>query len=176
MATSPSQDKPSFFKTGDAAQRPATTAGATAGRGTDADKPTSLYKPRPTSAFAAGAAGKDATQRPFSSLRTGAQTTTTATAERPASRFSTLTRTTPPATQAAAPRPATTAARPVSLRTNTGGEPTPSPTSAFRSKTDAQAPRATSPFRKDLQISDEEFLLLRDFIYQQCGIFIAENR
>lgn len=194
MATSPSQDKPSFLKTGDAAQRPATTTGATAaGRGTDADKPTSLYKPRPTSAFATGAAGKDATQRPFatdrsqspfgaagkdaaaqrpfSSLRTGAQTTTTATAERPASRFSTLTRTTPPATQTA-----TTAARPVSLRTNTGGEPTPSPASAFRSKTDAQAPRATSPFRKDLQISDEEFLLLRDFIYQQCGIFIAENR
>ncbi|MFC4677701.1 CheR family methyltransferase [Desulfovibrio legallii] len=37
-------------------------------------------------------------------------------------------------------------------------------------------PRATSPFRKDLQISDEEFLQLRDFIYLQCGIFIAENR
>lgn len=197
MATSPSQDKPSFFKTGDTAQRPAGTAGASAaGRGAEADKPTSLYKPRPASAFAAGAAGKDtaqrpfatdrtqspfgaagqaaAAQRPFSSLRTGAQT---ATAERPASRFSTLTRTAPPATQAAAPKPAaTTAARPVSLRTTTGGEPTPSPTSAFRSKADAQTPRATSPFRKDLQISDEEFLLLRDFIYQQCGIFIAENR
>ncbi|WP_297828522.1 protein-glutamate O-methyltransferase CheR [uncultured Desulfovibrio sp.] len=27
-----------------------------------------------------------------------------------------------------------------------------------------------------MQISDEEFVLLRDFIYQQCGIFIAENR
>ncbi|AMD91529.1 CheR family methyltransferase [Desulfovibrio fairfieldensis] len=27
-----------------------------------------------------------------------------------------------------------------------------------------------------MQISDEEFLLLRDFIYLQCGIFIAENR
>ena len=197
MATPSSQDKPSFFKTGDAAQRPATTAGATtAGRGAEADKPTSLYKPRPTSAFATGATGKDTpqrpfaadrtqspfgtagqaatAQRPFSSLRTGAQAT--ATAERPASRFSTLSRTAPPATQAAAPRPAAAPARPVSLRTNTGGEPTPSPTSAFRSKTDAQAPRATSPFRKDLQISDEEFLLLRDFIYQQCGIFIAENR
>ena len=37
-------------------------------------------------------------------------------------------------------------------------------------------PRTASLFRKDLQISDEEFLLLRDFIYQQCGIFIAENR
>lgn len=30
--------------------------------------------------------------------------------------------------------------------------------------------------RKDAGISDEEFLQLRDFIYQQCGIFIAENR
>ncbi|WP_303175058.1 protein-glutamate O-methyltransferase CheR, partial [uncultured Desulfovibrio sp.] len=27
-----------------------------------------------------------------------------------------------------------------------------------------------------MQISDEEFVLLRDFIYLQCGIFIAENR
>lgn len=36
--------------------------------------------------------------------------------------------------------------------------------------------RSTSPFRKDLQISDEEFIQLRDFIYLQCGIFIAENR
>ena len=30
--------------------------------------------------------------------------------------------------------------------------------------------------RKDKGISDEEFVLLRDFIYQQFGIFIAENR
>lgn len=30
--------------------------------------------------------------------------------------------------------------------------------------------------RKELKISDEEFLQLRDFIYQQCGIYIAENR
>jgi chemotaxis protein methyltransferase CheR len=35
---------------------------------------------------------------------------------------------------------------------------------------------AASPFRKDLRVSDEEFIQLRDFIYQQCGIFIAENR
>lgn len=27
-----------------------------------------------------------------------------------------------------------------------------------------------------MQITDEEFLQLRDFIYQKCGIFIAENR
>ncbi len=36
--------------------------------------------------------------------------------------------------------------------------------------------RPTSPIRQELKISDEEFLQLRDFIYQQCGIFIAENR
>lgn len=52
-----------------------------------------------------------------------------------------------------------------------------SPSSAFRAPTPAAVnTKAASPFRKDLQISDEEFLQLRDFIYQQCGIFIAENR
>ena len=30
--------------------------------------------------------------------------------------------------------------------------------------------------QKDLKVSDDEFVLLRDFIYQQSGIFIAENR
>jgi chemotaxis protein methyltransferase CheR len=29
---------------------------------------------------------------------------------------------------------------------------------------------------KELRISDEEFFQLRDFIYQQCGIHVAENR
>ena len=29
---------------------------------------------------------------------------------------------------------------------------------------------------KTLKVSDEEFRQLRDFIYQQCGIYIAENR
>lgn len=46
----------------------------------------------------------------------------------------------------------------------------------FRSKTPASAGATTTPFRKELQISDTEFIQLRDFIYQQCGIFIAENR
>ena len=27
-----------------------------------------------------------------------------------------------------------------------------------------------------LKITEKEFLLLRDFVYQQCGIYIAENR
>ena len=35
---------------------------------------------------------------------------------------------------------------------------------------------SATPFRKELKITDEEFIQLRDFIYQQCGIFIAENR
>lgn len=34
----------------------------------------------------------------------------------------------------------------------------------------------TTTFRKDFKISDSEFLQLRDFIYQQSGIYIAENR
>lgn len=35
---------------------------------------------------------------------------------------------------------------------------------------------SASLFRKDLKITEEEFLQLRDFIYEQCGIYIAENR
>ncbi len=31
-------------------------------------------------------------------------------------------------------------------------------------------------FHKEMTITDEEFVLLRDFIYKKCGIFIAENR
>lgn len=199
MATSPSHDKPSFFKSDDTAQRPATIpAPASQRRDAEADRPTSLYKPRQPSSFSGGATDKERAQRPFgtdraaspfgtpgqtttaarpfSSLRTNAQTPP---ADGAPSRFSSLTRqtTTPaPGAQPSAPRSTTFGARPVSLRSAAGGEPTPSPISAFRSKTETQAPRPASPFRKDLQISDEEFLLLRDFIYQQCGIFIAENR
>lgn len=59
-----------------------------------------------------------------------------------------------------------------------GGLRTPSPTTAFRPApgTGLQSGGTSTPFRKDLQITDEEFLQLRDFIYQVCGIFIAENR
>ncbi len=46
----------------------------------------------------------------------------------------------------------------------------------FRSRPATATTATTTPFRKDLQITDEEFIQLRDFIYQQCGIFIAENR
>jgi chemotaxis protein methyltransferase CheR len=30
--------------------------------------------------------------------------------------------------------------------------------------------------RKEQKITDEEFSQLRDFIYDQCGIYIADNR
>lgn len=61
-----------------------------------------------------------------------------------------------------------------------GTGPTVRPSTAFRPKENAANPaptfKAASPFRKDLSITDEEFVLIRDFIYKQCGIFIAENR
>lgn len=196
MATSPSQDKPSIFKSGDTGQRTNATAAPTgATRGAEDEKPTSLYKPRPASPFGSPTTGKEsptrpfatertaaspfskpgqpapAANRPFSSFRTGVQDSA---ADSPTSRFSSSPRTAAQGTQPVAPKPA--AARPFSLRSTTGDDPTPSPAKAFANKADAESPRAASPFRKDLQISDEEFLLLRDFIYQQCGIFIAENR
>lgn len=34
----------------------------------------------------------------------------------------------------------------------------------------------TTSFQKDLKVSNEEFTQLRDFIYEQSGIYIAENR
>ena len=40
----------------------------------------------------------------------------------------------------------------------------------------AATPSPASPLSKAFRISNEEFLQLRDFIYEQCGIFIAENR
>ncbi len=34
----------------------------------------------------------------------------------------------------------------------------------------------TTTLKRDFRITDEEFVLLRDFIYQQTGIYIADNR
>jgi len=42
--------------------------------------------------------------------------------------------------------------------------------------TSISAPLSAAPFAKELKVSDEEFRQLRDFIYEQCGIFIGENR
>lgn len=63
--------------------------------------------------------------------------------------------------------------RPASGQQTTAGG---SGLSGFRPRTATTTTATTTPFRKDLKISDEEFIQLRDFIYQQCGIFIAENR
>ncbi|MBO4299975.1 MAG: chemotaxis protein CheR [Desulfovibrio sp.] len=66
------------------------------------------------------------------------------------------------------------------LPPRTGGATTqPSPAARTPSAAFNSSPAAGSAgtlFRKDMQITDEEFLHLRDFIYEQCGIFIAENR
>lgn len=149
------------------------------------EKPTSLYKPRlpaafgqttqgsafgqpgqqrpfgqgsqPASPFArAGQPGafgqKPAEPKPFTSLRSQNQAGTQA-----PNTFSRFARPQPPATP---------------------GQPAARPASPLSAQTRPAQPTAhsTSPFRKDLHITDEEFLLIRDFIYQQCGIFIAENR
>lgn len=37
-------------------------------------------------------------------------------------------------------------------------------------------PGFSSLRQRDVHVSDTEFIQLRDFLYQQCGIFIAENR
>ena len=37
-------------------------------------------------------------------------------------------------------------------------------------------PLPAAPFHRELKVSDDEFRQLRDFIYDQCGIFIGENR
>lgn len=135
-----------------------------------AEKPTSLYKPRQPSAFgqtgassfakpaqpSAFGAAKTAEPRPFTSLRSQNPGQAGAQPASPFSRFS------KPAT------PEKPASRPSAFAQSATSKPIAKPAPA--------APRSASPFRKDLHITDEEFLLIRDFIYQQCGIFIAENR
>lgn len=75
-----------------------------------------------------------------------------------------------PAARAGAERPSSGLAsvRPPAARTPV------SPASAFRSA--GPAPTSGTPFRKELKITDDEFLHLRDLIYELCGIYIAENR
>lgn len=210
MATPPTLfPKTSAFKNGESNSKADASDDKPGTMGT-AERPTSLYKPRQSSAFSG--AGQNQTgsafrtpapaadapanspfravqstpaapqsgTRPFSAFRPAGQT--------PADGQS---QTTPPLrsfakpaarTDGTAPTSAfgtTSAARPSLLRQQTAEpqRPTLQPGSAFRPQGQTvPAFRAASPFRKDLQISDEEFVLLRDFIYLQCGIFIAENR
>ena len=162
------------------------------------DKPTSLYKPRQPSAFGQGQGTTGQTSAFSRTAQSGAfgqtqgaatQTSALSRAAQPATQFganrqaptapkpfTSLRSQTQPQAPASTPfskftKPAQPAAQPT--RTFTAGQDAPRP--AFAPRTPAE-PRAGSPFRKDLHITDEEFLLLRDFIYQQCGIFIAENR
>ncbi len=168
MAIPPNPNQPSPFRAAGAASGSSTDS---AGTSSAKEKPTSLYKPRPTLGTvkdSPATTSQASSPRPFASLRAMAQTPD---ATNTASRFSCLNR---PAATAVGVQPATTQ-RPGTLASRFAS---PAPTSMPNAaKADPGAPRqSASPFRKDLKISDEEFLLLRDFIYQQCGIFIAENR
>lgn len=166
MAIPSAPEKPSIFRTTDTQDKKAAPA----------ERPTSLYNrshlgqhtdaPKP-GMFSTG----QTAQRPFTSLRSQTQTPD---ANLGGSAFSS--RFAKPSAPATAPRPGGlfTPKSPASAASATS---TPA-SGMFRTQggLDKTAPRAASPFRKDLHITDEEFILLRDFIYQQCGIFIAENR
>ena len=63
----------------------------------------------------------------------------------------------------------------------TPGVPTGTTPSLFSRPAPAGGAAPVSPFgaaavRRDAKVTDEEFVQLRDFLYQQSGIFIAENR
>lgn len=186
MAIPTQFNKPGAFKAGenpDSAKQDARTAG---------EKPVSLYKPRTgtsafgsqTSAFqkpqtqSAFGASTATTQRPFSTLRTPGQATE---APRPFTSLRTQSQTPDTARSSSLAsrfsRPAQSsspgATSSFTQRTLQGASPS---TGVARIAKPAEPARAASPFRKELHITDEEFVLLRDFIYQQCGIFIAENR
>ncbi len=63
----------------------------------------------------------------------------------------------------------------------TPGVPTGTTPSLFSRPAPAGGAAPVSPFgaavvRRDAKVTDEEFVQLRDFLYQQSGIYIAENR
>ena len=132
------------------------------------EKPVSLYRPRTNPAtngaspFSRPATGGAAT----AASRTAASGFGQTSGERPSPFAPRRDPASPPPTQPASAR--FSAIRQQSAAPQKDGvRPRENATAALRS---------ASPFRKDISISDEEFVLLRDFIYQQCGIFIAENR
>ncbi|MDE5833469.1 MAG: hypothetical protein K2H64_10925, partial [Desulfovibrio sp.] len=145
MAFTPNQPSPFSFTNPDKAVADKKTAAA--------EKPVSLYTPK-TSSFQSGATARPSTfgtqtaeRRPFTSLR--AQS-----AAPDANSGSTLSRFARPAatqTGATPSRPASSplaARQPLTSRPTTGGTARPAA---------ASPPRAASPFRKDLHITDEEF-------------------
>ncbi len=184
MAFPPKNNESGIFRTGENRDKKPDI-------GTAAEKPTSLYKPRtsssPLSGQTQGSAFKNSassgifgsqttTQKPFSSLRDQSRT---AEAPRPFTSLRTQTQT-PDATRnptvsSRFSRPAQPQAGGTSTFSQRQTQPS-SPLSSARAARPAETARAASPFRKELHITDDEFILLRDFIYQQCGIFIAENR
>lgn len=117
--------------------------------GTQTTKPASTFGTRQSS--------------PFGSQNTTQTQTSLFGSQRPATR---------PATTSATRPAATSPTRPF-FRTSTSTGQDQS-TSSFHSSRSMhlQAPS----FHKEMTITDEEFVLLRDFIYKKCGIFIAENR
>ena len=77
------------------------------------------------------------------------------------------------------------------FRSSVGTQTKPSGSSLFANKTDGAAlannvQASRSPLARrasgnetsssDIKITNEEFIILRDFLYEQCGIFIGENR
>lgn len=162
------------------------TSGAAATSDTDkAQQPASPFRTPSPFASATGS-GQSPAPSPFRSAERSAEaenrptspfrTQTTPAANTRPSAFSRPADTARPASPTTA---ATATVRPASPFTARPGEAArATPGSAFKQQcaTPAQSLRSASPFRKDLQITDDEFIQLRDFIYQQCGIFIAENR
>lgn len=161
-----SSARPSAFS------RPATPAGTglstpSSGLGSTSPSPFRSSLGQQAGANAAGT-GTGGLRSPLSSLSRPGQDAAARPGLTPSSPFRPAGQTSPSSAPATSP-----------FRTQNalGGLRTPSPTSAFRPAPGSGVLSGSStPFRKDLQISDEEFLQLRDFIYQVCGIFIAENR
>ncbi len=157
-----SPTRPSTFS------RPAAPSGAGAGTATSGLGTTSSpFRSTLGQQGGANTAGTGGLRSPLSSLSRTGQDTQARTGMMPSTPFRPAGQTSP------------SSAPTSSFRTQNalGGLRTPSPTSAFRpAPGSGMLSGSSTPFRKDLQISDEEFLQLRDFIYQVCGIFIAENR
>lgn len=61
-------------------------------------------------------------------------------------------------------------------RPSTAQKLSPRPVFGAPVSTGAAGPGLSSLRQRDVHVSDTEFIQLRDFLYQQCGIFIAENR
>lgn len=78
-----------------------------------------------------------------------------------------------------AARPSTFGVRPVPPEQSRPATPPafpPKPVFGAPVSAGPAVPGFSSLRQRDVRVSDTEFIQLRDFLYQQCGIFIAENR